>query len=473
MLLPQILFFTLIVVAYRVIFGLRRLPETLFVLSLLGIFWFQPLSTIRTLDFWLPSLIILFSVMVWGYLFGDKWNEKQNRNTFVCLAAFFLLLGVSRFFEFSSLQNHVSVPGFGLIIAFLLLGGVLFFLSLLIRNHSFAGTGMIIIMGLILIIQKYPPAADWMSTWLRSINRQSLTLASGSEIAWIGFSYFSFRVIHVILEKKRFLGKNISLNDFLVYLIYFPSFTAGPIARMDQFLAELAASKDLLIQDDFLEGGRRICRGLFYKIILADYLAIISIGQHPVSDYHRHGWLWLLVVAYSARILLDFAGYTDIAIGISRLVGIRLPENFNQPYTAPNLAVFWNRWHITLTQWFRTYYFNPFVRFFRANPGKIPPVFVVFFTQITTMLLISLWHGITLNFVMWGLWHGVGLFLHNRWTEVIRPKLLKRTELKSGFLPNALSVFGTFTFVSLGWVWFAIPDFPDALAFFQKLFNLV
>lgn len=473
MLLPQILFFTLIVVAYRLIFGLRRLPETLFVLSLLGVFWFQPLSTIRTFDFWLPSLMILFSVMVWVYLFGEQWNEKQNRNALACLAAFFILLGASRFFNFTILQNQVSVPGFGLIIAFLFLGGILALGIIMVRNKSFPGVGMIILMVLILIIQKYTPAADRMSIWLRSINRQSLSLASGSEIAWIGFSYFSFRIIHVLLEKKRFLGKNITLTDFFVYLFYFPSFTAGPIARMDQFLAELAAPKDLLIRDDFLDGGRRISRGLFYKFILADFLAIISIGQHPVSDYRQIGWLWLLIFAYAARIFLDFAGYTDIAIGISRLVGIRLPENFNQPYLAPNIAVFWNRWHITLTQWFRTYYFNPVVRFFRANPGRIPSVIVVLFTQITTMLLISLWHGITLNFVMWGLWHGVGLFLHNRWTEVIRPKLFKRTELKSGFLPNALSVFATFTFVSLGWVWFAFPDFPDALEFFQKLFYLL
>ena len=443
-------------------------------LSLFGIFWFQPLSSIRSLDFWLPSLIILFSVVVWRYLFGsDKLSEEHNRITLIILAAFFILLGASRYVDFPFLHARVSVPAFGWIFIFLLTCTVLIFLSFSIHKKSLPGTAMSILMVLILILQKYPPAAEATSVWLRNVNRQSITLASGSEIAWVGFSYFSFRLIHVLLEKRRFLGENISLNNFLVYLIYFPSFTAGPIARLDQFLAELTTHKHNSIRDDFLEGGRRICRGLFAKFILADYLAIISIGQHPINDYQVNGWLWLLLAAFSARIFLDFAGYTDIAIGLSKLAGIKLPENFNHPYSAPNVAVFWNRWHITLTQWFRTYYFNPLIRYFRTNPGRIPSVFVVFFTQISTMLLISLWHGIKLNFLLWGFWHGVGLFVHNRWADVIKPKLFKRKEINNGGLPNAISVLATFTFVSLGWVWFAIPDFPDALTLFQKLFGLI
>jgi len=327
-------------------------------------------------------------------------------------------------------------------------------------------------MVLILAIQKHLPAAERVSVLLRQINHQSIALASGSEIAWIGFSYFSFRIIHVLLEKKKFLGQDISLRDFLIYLIYFPSYTAGPIMRMDQFLSELDIPNKTTIHDDFLEGGKRICRGMFYKFILADYLAIISIGNFPISDIRHNGWLWLMVVAYSARIFLDFAGYTDIAIGISRLIGIKLPENFNKPYLAPNIAVFWNRWHITLTQWFRTYYFNPVARHFRAVKVKVPAVLVALILQFTTMLLISLWHGISINFVIWGLWHGMGLFLHNRWVEVIKPKLIKQRKSNSPNLLTALSVFTTFSFVTLGWIWFAVPEFSDALEVFRKLFGL-
>jgi D-alanyl-lipoteichoic acid acyltransferase DltB (MBOAT superfamily) len=214
----------------------------------------------------------------------------------------------------------------------------------------------------------------------------------------------------------------------------------------------------------------RIFRGLFLKFILADSLAIISLNSYSANTITQSGALWINLYAYAFRIFFDFSGYTDIAIGIARIAGINLPENFKRPYLSRNITLFWNNWHITLTQWFRTYFFNPMTRFFRSNYKNLPPPLLIFFTQISTMILIGLWHGISWNFVIWGFWNGLGLFIHNRWSEKIKPKL---TFLKSKPLSlpyTIISVIFTFNFIALGWVWFALPNLNDSLIVFTNLF---
>jgi D-alanyl-lipoteichoic acid acyltransferase DltB (MBOAT superfamily) len=199
---------------------------------------------------------------------------------------------------------------------------------------------------------------------------------------------------------------------------------------------------------------------LFKKFVIADSLALIALGPLNAAYVHTAGWTWLLVYAFSLQIYLDFSGYTDIAIGMGLLMGIRLPENFNRPYLRSNLTQFWNNWHMTLTNWFRAYYFNPLTRALRSKRLQLSPATVILATQVTTMALIGLWHGITTNFLLWGLWHGAGLFAQNRWSAWATPRLAPILKEKPR-LRWALTAGGallTFHYVSLGWVWFAIPD---------------
>jgi D-alanyl-lipoteichoic acid acyltransferase DltB (MBOAT superfamily) len=208
--------------------------------------------------------------------------------------------------------------------------------------------------------------------------------------------------------------------------------------------------------------------GLIKKFALADTLALVALSPQNALQVREAGWLWLLVYAYALVIFLDFSGYTDIAIGLGRILGVRLPENFAAPYLKPNLTQFWNSWHMTLTQWFRGYYFNPLVRWTRGTRLKTAPVAVLLITQVTTMLLIGLWHGVTWNFVIWGVWHGLGLFAQNRWTEFARPRLAGLGEGPR----RALDVFSTlltFHFVALGWVWFSLPTPQAALTVLARL----
>ena len=116
--------------------------------------------------------------------------------------------------------------------------------------------------------------------------------------------------------------------------------------------------------------GTRLVIGLFKKFVLADLLAVISFNDLLVDYVRRPGWMWVFLYAYAFRIYFDFSGYTDMAIGMGRLLGVRLPENFAAPYLKPNIALFWNSWHMSLTQWFRSYVFNPLARWLRTPPRQ-------------------------------------------------------------------------------------------------------
>jgi D-alanyl-lipoteichoic acid acyltransferase DltB (MBOAT superfamily) len=212
---------------------------------------------------------------------------------------------------------------------------------------------------------------------------------------------------------------------------------------------------------------------LFRKFILADALALIALSGTNAQQVQTSGWLWVMLIAYAFQIFFDFAGYTDIAIGTGMLLGFQLPENFNQPYRKPNLALFWNSWHMTLTQWVRSYLFFPLTRALRKE-DKLSAPLIIFITQMLTMLVIGLWHGVTRNFLIWGAWHGIGLFVHNRWSAFAGPKVAELTQNRPT-LTGIFKVSGillTFLFVSLGWVWFALPTTSLAMATFAKLFGI-
>ncbi|MCB0013633.1 MAG: hypothetical protein KDE34_17085, partial [Anaerolineales bacterium] len=170
---------------------------------------------------------------------------------------------------------------------------------------------------------------------------------------------------------------------------------------------------------------------------------------------------------------LDFSGYSDIAIGIGLLFGIRLPENFDWPYLQTNLTTFWQRWHITLSNWVRHYLFTPLSRSLLRRQPRPSPTLIVLVAQLATMIAIGLWHGLSWNFLVWGLWHGLGLFIHKQWSD--RTRRWYR-DLQATTWPRrlwaGLTWFITFHYVVLGWVWFLLPDLTLAWQTLARLFGL-
>ncbi len=322
------------------------------------------------------------------------------------------------------------------------------------------------------VLLKNPTLATRTSAALRGLMSQDPTLALSTDLGWLGFSYVAFRLIHTLIDRMNGRLKEMGLDEVLIYTIFFPSFMAGPLDKLQRFRKDLDAPQPLNAEE-LKTSGKRLATGLFRKFILADSLALVAITATNVTQVDATGWLWLMLAAYSFQLYFDFAGYTDIAIGMGHLLGFTLPENFNHPYREPNLTLFWNNWHMTLTQWFRGYFFNPITRKLRRNK-KLPAPLIIFITQMSTMLVIGLWHGITPNFIIWGLWHGLGLFIHNRWSSFASPKVAALVEKKPalGKVFYVSGVASNFVFVSLGWIWFALPSTSLALQTFGKLFGI-
>jgi D-alanyl-lipoteichoic acid acyltransferase DltB (MBOAT superfamily) len=162
-----------------------------------------------------------------------------------------------------------------------------------------------------------------------------------------------------------------------------------------------------------------------------------------------------------------------MAIGIGLLFGIRLPENFKRPYLRTNLAEFWQGWHVTLSDWVRFYVFSPMSRHLLRRKPRPPLPLIILLAQLTTMVIIGLWHGVSWNFLIWGGWHGLGLFAHKMWSDRTRPWY--RQAQRQPWQRRVWAFGGwalTFHFVVLGWVWFVLPEPTQALTFFGKLVGL-
>src|SRR5687767_4186933 len=431
----------------------------LLALSVLAVYWFQPVLPLRSFDFWLPTLSLALVILVWFITSEtESWRSRQNLYGLLIIIGLVTILDLSRYFFPDPLFTATIPPPFIIFLAFFIaLAVVILIIARLSRTYKWMLSFPIILLITILVILKSPTLSVQTSIFFRNLTNRPIENVSASDLRWLGFSYIAFRLIHVLRDKQTGRLPALTLPEFATYVVFFPSLSAGPIDRAERFAQDLR--KDFaLTRDDTLLVGQRLAIGLFKKFVVADTLALIALNDALATQVSTTGWMWIILYAYTFQIYFDFSGYTDIAIGIARLVGIKLPENFAAPYTKPNLTQFWNNWHMTLTQWFRAYFFNPFNRWIRAYKN-IPAWMMILIGQLATMLLIGLWHGVTINFILWGAWHGLGLFLQNRWSDFVRvrfPHLRQNTRLQSALYFGGVLL--TFHFVALGWVFFALSD---------------
>lgn len=438
----------------------------------LAVYAFQPVLPVRSLDFWLPTATLAITTLTWILTTPPEQRSwRINWPAVAILGGIVLALGLTRYLGFS-LHLTASRPPQTLELLAGMAGVVLvaFLLMRFTKPGKAALTSAFVFIILLFIVLKFPLLAALVSMGLRSLNHQSTSLALAQDLRWLGFSYIAFRLLHTIRDRQSGRLPVVSLSEYLIYVIFFPTLTAGPIDRIEHFVGDLRRPL-ALTADDLGEAGKRLVFGLFKKFAVADVLVMIALNPTNALQVRSAGWAWVLIYAYAFQIYFDFSGYTDIAIGLGRLLGIKLPENFNAPYLKPNLTQFWNNWHMTLTQWFRAYFFNPVTRALRSGKKPLPILFIILVTQVATMVLIGLWHGVTFNFVIWGLWHGLGLFVHNRWSELTR----RRFAAVSPRWQAALNVGGvllTFNFIALGWVFFALPGLSISVHFLRVLFGL-
>jgi len=473
MTLINILIFATLILAYRIILRQRGRGWFLLGLSVLAVFWLQPPLPIRGLDFWLPLTTLGLSVLGWTITTPPENRAgRENWITAALLVALVLLIAATRYLSLTGLVTPSRPPQLLLVAAILLVlalaGGLL---ARLTRPAAAGLTAFLVILILVFLTLKIPQLAEQLSAGFRSWAGQDVARASAIDIRWLGFSYVVFRLMATLRDRQTGRLPGMSLRDYLTYLIFFPALTAGPIDRPERFLKDLQGDRPPGAAE-YLTGGRRLVVGLFKKFVVADALALLALSGANADQIQSPLWLWLAVIAYAGLIYFDFSGYTDIAIGLARWLGIALPENFNHPYLKPNLTQFWNNWHMTLTQWFRAYFFNPLTRALRGGKYPLGAVGVIFITQVSTFLLIGLWHGGTLNFILWGLWHGLGLFIQNRYSDWAKPRLAALdAHPRVRRLTTVAGTVLTFFFVALGWVWFALPTTGQALQVITRLFG--
>ncbi len=437
--------------------------------SVIAIYWLQPPLTILPLDFILPTATIILGIVGWFLTRQETAVTREDGLTLALVTTLVLVLSVTGNLLRLTPSQPPSVVEVALVLAGI--GVVMVTLAGIVQDRQRAIPLFIVLILAVFVVLKSDPLAQAFSQWARSQTGRPLSLAQVGDLQWLGFSYLSFRLIHTLRDRQTGKLPALSLREYLTYLIFFPAFTAGPIDRAERFVKDLRA----LPRTDAaraVEGLSRIVIGLFKKFVIADSLALFALNATKITEAQSGGGMWILLYAYAFRIFFDFSGYSDIAIGLGRLYGINLPENFDRPYLKDSITTFWQSWHMTLSTWARFYVFTPLSRLLMNRPRKPSPTVVVLVTQVTTMVAIGLWHGISINFVIWGIWHGLGLFIHKLWTDrtrVFYQNLNEKPRLRRA--ANWFSILLTFHFVALGWVWFALPDPAASLGVLRRLFG--
>jgi alginate O-acetyltransferase complex protein AlgI len=269
----------------------------------------------------------------------------------------------------------------------------------------------------------------------------------------IGISFFTFQSLTYTIDVYR--GIHAPLKNPLNYMLYimmFPQLVAGPIVRYETIADQLTTRK--ASNEDFLTGFYRFVIGLSKKVLIADVLGreVFHVMQGDVALLDSTT-AWIAILAYAFQIYFDFAGYSDMAIGIGRMLGFRFPENFDNPYTAASVTEFWRRWHMTFTTFMRLYLYYP------LGGNRVKTKRRLYFNLFTVFLISGLWHGASWNFVVWGALHGMLLVTE----RVFLKNVLDR-------LPKFIGVLYTFIAVILVWVPFRLENFSDSLAYFSRLF---
>lgn len=267
-----------------------------------------------------------------------------------------------------------------------------------------------------------------------------------------GLSFYTFQGLSYVIDHFRNPDRPArSFADVLAYISFFPTIMAGPIMREQDFFPQLEEKQSN--RREFNEGMTLILSGLFKKVALATYLS-----EHMVDPFFRDpesyasGTALIGIYAYSIQIFLDFSGYSDLAIGIGRLMGFRLPQNFDSPYRSLNLQEFWHRWHISLSRWLRDYLYIPLGGNRRGNR---------YVNLTVTMVIGGIWHGNSINFLIWGFFHGIGLVVVHAFGQ-LKKRLCISTKSHYSKLLRVLSWLLTFHFVTLLWVFFRAKDLDEA-----------
>jgi len=274
----------------------------------------------------------------------------------------------------------------------------------------------------------------------------------------VGISFFTFQTMSYTIDLYRQrIPVCMHLHKFMLFVAFFPQLVAGPIVRASEFLPQLERRISLR-WNDMAIGGQIFLGGAIQKVLVADNISVFVDRVFADPGLYSSSTLWLAVASYGIQIFCDFSGYSLMAIGVARILGYKLPKNFDMPYVATSITEFWRRWHMTLSFWLRDYLYIP-LGGNRMGTGR------TYLNLIITMLLGGLWHGASWNFVIWGGMHGLALAVHKLWSVYTAGW----DNIKQLLLYRLLSWVLTMLVVGMLWVPFRSVDFQTTVLFFGGL----
>ena len=310
----------------------------------------------------------------------------------------------------------------------------------------------------------------FIDSWIELFNTLGYEIQSKwtlNIILPVGISFYTFQTLSYSIDIYR--NKLIPTKDFFSFasfVAFFPQLVAGPIERASNLLPQILKKREF----NYLQakqGIKLIIWGMFKKVVIADLLA--PEVDNIFSDYNNFGAgsLWIGAIFFSFQIYCDFSGYSDIAIGISKLLGIEIMSNFKFPYLSRNIGEFWRRWHISLSSWFRDYIYIPLGGSKVKKVIALRNIFIVF-------IISGLWHGANWTFVIWGIFHAA-LFTPSFLLNNNRKYLNSFIGEKNGLLSirDFFNVLFTFILVTIGWVFFRSDNFGNAIEYLNKMFDFL
>ena len=276
----------------------------------------------------------------------------------------------------------------------------------------------------------------------------------------VGISFYTFQALSYTIDVyKKEIKAEKHFGIFLIFITYFPQLVAGPIERAKNLLPQFF-EKHSFSYDKFTNGLMLVLWGFFKKIVIADRVAVLVNAVYNSPTDYTGIPLILATILFAFQIYCDFSGYSDIAIGVARMMGFRLMTNFKRPFLATSIADFWKRWHISLSTWFRDYLYFPL-------GGNRVKVYRWYANLFLVFVVSGLWHGANWTFVFWGVLHG--LYAVPYAILKTRTRYQKTEETKSG-LKDIHQILFTFLLVLVGWVFFRAENITQAFYVFKKIF---
>ena len=401
-----------------------------------------------SLSYW--YFLLFTATFTW---LGFKLSSRWYRNCILLLASYIFYGFVSTdaliLLLFSTTVNHIFAEG--------LVG------AQTSKRRSWMWMGIGFNLGLLGVFK-------YLDFFRSSI--ESLTYTLGLGIHWpiidlllpVGISFYSFQAIAYIVDLYKGHGVRAkTIIDFALFQAFFPQLLIGPICRSVDLLPQIHAPP-LKGFPHLNKAGWLIISGLFKKIIVATLLfenGSLDVFSSP-ENYSALG-LWGGMFGYSIQLYCDFSGYTDLARGSALLLGFDIPENFKQPYSASNLGDFWQRWHITFSQWLRDYIYIP-LGGSKRSPNRVS------MNLFITFMVCGLWHGASWGFVIWGGLHGIGLALHKRKRDKLRQQGVDPAQESTGWTFWKGWIL-TFSFIALSRIFFVCPNLEVVVVFFERMFD--